>query len=395
MALDDASATPRAPYTREQKGEMIAGIKGLIRSLLAKSRIPREEREDAEQTCILAILSTIDNHDPARSKFSTWATSICQRVLADVYSRSRIHATTMRELLGGEFVAARPESSPEDDAEPDLFGDLHAAIRDGATEGLLDLLTPGMREIVRKIVVDRLTVDQVALQLGQTRHNLICNLQKAIGQLTGHDRFSRKSPTVVPATPDLAAPVRVNGISRTVEEWSELHGVPATTIRSRLIAGWEPERAVSHKAGQRFGKRIKLADSEWEIVEPLLRQAGLAPPRGTYAGSSPRRFLDLLLLLAIGTRGWARFPKSGYGTRPTAWSKFFRWLDAGVFDRLIPLLRQNPGLERVARGLEKTVNATVSQRRRLSRPRKRRAIEPSETLSTEVTTQEAAPVTAA
>lgn len=48
--------------------------------------------------------------------------------------------------------------------------------------------------------------------------------------------------------PSLGWPSRrltVRGVTRSVAEWSRLSGLPYTTIRTRVLAGWDAERAVT------------------------------------------------------------------------------------------------------------------------------------------------------
>lgn len=46
-----------------------------------------------------------------------------------------------------------------------------------------------------------------------------------------------------------------NGRTATVREWSEITGIPESTIHARLQRGWTPERAVTVERGRGFGSR--------------------------------------------------------------------------------------------------------------------------------------------
>lgn len=47
----------------------------------------------------------------------------------------------------------------------------------------------------------------------------------------------------------------VNGVTRTLKEWAELHGLDYGTVRHRLRRGWDPERALSQPGWSRKAER--------------------------------------------------------------------------------------------------------------------------------------------
>lgn len=50
-------------------------------------------------------------------------------------------------------------------------------------------------------------------------------------------------------------PITVNGITKNLTEWSELHGVPTTTICDRIKRGWTNEKAVLHPVDKKHSKQ--------------------------------------------------------------------------------------------------------------------------------------------
>lgn len=53
--------------------------------------------------------------------------------------------------------------------------------------------------------------------------------------------------------------ISIDGVSRSLSEWSELYGVPATTILERIRCGWTWERAVIKRA-RRYRTRVEVSD---------------------------------------------------------------------------------------------------------------------------------------
>lgn len=49
--------------------------------------------------------------------------------------------------------------------------------------------------------------------------------------------------------------VTINGVTKTIAEWAEIHGLNQRLVRERLLRGWPPERAVSPPRKTRWSTR--------------------------------------------------------------------------------------------------------------------------------------------
>lgn len=65
----------------------------------------------------------------------------------------------------------------------------------------------------------------------------------------------RGRPKMVATHRAKARLLNIDGVERTVREWSEIYKVPRTTIQRRLADGWEPTRAVTTPSGPTGVKR--------------------------------------------------------------------------------------------------------------------------------------------
>jgi transposase len=91
-------------------------------------------------------------------------------------------------------------------------------------------------------------------------------------------------------------------------------------------------------------KRYELSDAEWERLSPLL-----PAERGT--GGRParphREVLNAILWVLCTGSPWRDVPER-YGPWATAWSRFRRWQEAGVWDRVwVALKREHQAGRRV------------------------------------------------
>lgn len=80
--------------------------------------------------------------------------------------------------------------------------------------------------------------------------------------------------------------------------------------------------------------RHELTDEQWQVVKPLL-------PKPSHMGRPPRdarEMLEAMLWLLRTGAPWRDLP-DWYGPWETVYSKFRRWLDEGVLDRMVERLR--------------------------------------------------------
>jgi len=92
-----------------------------------------------------------------------------------------------------------------------------------------------------------------------------------------------------------------------------------------------------------------LRDDQWERIRPFV-PGGRRGKRGPR--SDGRRFFDALLWLARSGGRWRDLPER-FGPYQRAKRRYYRWIEAGVFDRLFEAAAEYPDLEWVA------IDATV------------------------------------
>ena len=93
-----------------------------------------------------------------------------------------------------------------------------------------------------------------------------------------------------------------------------------------------------------------LRDDQWARLEPFV-PGGRKGKRGP--GSNGRRFSDALLWLARSGARWRDLPEERFGPYQTAKRRYYRWIEAGVFDRIFETVAAEPDLEWLS------INATV------------------------------------
>lgn len=84
-----------------------------------------------------------------------------------------------------------------------------------------------------------------------------------------------------------------------------------------------------------------LRDDQWERIEPFV-PGGRKGKRGPR--SDGRRFFDALLWMTRSGARWRDLP-ARFGPYPTAKRRYYRWIEAGVFDRLFEAVASDPDLE--------------------------------------------------
>ncbi|PVE20192.1 IS5 family transposase, partial [Microvirga sp. KLBC 81] len=93
-----------------------------------------------------------------------------------------------------------------------------------------------------------------------------------------------------------------------------------------------------------------LRDDQWEQIKPFVPggRKGKWGPR-----SDGRRFVDALLWLARSGARWRDLPEDRFGPYQTVKRRYYRWIEAGVFDRIFAAVAADPDLEWLA------IDATV------------------------------------
>jgi transposase len=85
-----------------------------------------------------------------------------------------------------------------------------------------------------------------------------------------------------------------------------------------------------------------LRDDQWLRLERFV-PGGSKGKRGPR--SDGRRFLDAVLWLARSGARWRDLPEDRFGPYQTVKRRYYRWIEAGVFDRIFEAVAADPDLE--------------------------------------------------
>jgi transposase len=85
-----------------------------------------------------------------------------------------------------------------------------------------------------------------------------------------------------------------------------------------------------------------LRDDQWERLKPFV-PGGMKGKRGPR--SDARRFFDAVLWLARSGARWRDLPEDRFGPYQRAKRRYYRWIEAGVFDRIFEAVAADPDME--------------------------------------------------
>lgn len=170
--------------TDEQKAEMVASVEGMILSKCVQfvRRERRHERDnstfdDAAQECRLylwKLAGTFRLDGPAKwSSFAHHAIVLALRRFKESWYESTLQGRVQDVFIDMGYVAdPRPADEPDDEAEtidPDELDTVERsldAVRRAMFAPVLETLTPAQRRLAEMVVFGRLSLPQVADQLG-------------------------------------------------------------------------------------------------------------------------------------------------------------------------------------------------------------------------------------
>ena len=85
-----------------------------------------------------------------------------------------------------------------------------------------------------------------------------------------------------------------------------------------------------------------LRDDQWERLKRHV-PGGMKGKRGPR--SDARRFFDAVLWLARSGARWRDLPEERFGPYQTVKRRYYRWIEAGVFDRIFKAVAADPDME--------------------------------------------------
>lgn len=159
--LFDTETPP--PLNTLTDAERMALVESCSRTCAKEARAaakanPAHEFEDLEQEALLACVEAAQRWSPAAgTKFNTYATACIRRHLANVTTRHRGEGVV--HIEGWDAVV-------QPDREGDEEADELKPLTDAQAEALARLGEPAVT-VVTLLVVNKLTPDQVAMQLGR------------------------------------------------------------------------------------------------------------------------------------------------------------------------------------------------------------------------------------
>ena len=113
--------------------------------------------------------------------------------------------------------------------------------------------------------------------------------------------------------------------------------------------------------------QVRIKDEQWTKLVRLLRQAVRA-----YVGDEAecRRFVEAVLWITRSGASWRLLPAE-YGRWNTIYKRYSRWCEAGVWERLLEQVSQEPDLEHLL--LDSTIvrahpSAAGAEKKTVSKP---------------------------
>ncbi len=194
--MTDVPAAPvPAPLTDAERADLLASVEGLIIAKVGAADFRRSERDDACQEIRLSVWRATATYDPARgakptSYFGAVVETVIRRLRA--VAADRAHALPTQHDDADNDMGRLPDPRPGDDAAADpVDAALTGLIATGTAVGyaaVLDGLPPGYRRLVGFVVLDKLTVGQIAARLSHPLKSVRANLRAAVERLAaaGH-----------------------------------------------------------------------------------------------------------------------------------------------------------------------------------------------------------------
>lgn len=105
-------------------------------------------------------------------------------------------------------------------------------------------------------------------------------------------------------------------------------------IDRKLIQGWKWRSALI---------RLMLSEAQWDRIAPEL--SGKASDPGS-SGRDNRLFIEAVLWIARTGSPWRDLPET-FGKWSTAYTRFWRWAQKGVWERVFNALCDDPDFEYV------------------------------------------------
>jgi len=336
---------PANNLSQEARGELVLGVTNFVKKLVGRSSVPKNEREDFIQECMFELLRQAPKYDSSKGMFTTFTNQVVVRLIKGKHRDSERSPFLVAMPEPGyfrepELVGQVDDAESDDETYADVVGD--ETVAEVATL-FQDGLTATQTELFHLFAVERLNVDQAAVRLGQkacivelklkglvrrliengklpgellasfsqwTAANEIAPARKASRPSTYRqnrdrkerlkaERLAKAGGVVQTAEAPAAAEVQpivqkskpgkpsrtieVRGRSMTLEQASDEFGVPVQVLRSRLLSGWHPDRAIETQKIRSTGEPLPSSVRTIEVfgrtmtVTEASKEFGLRP----------------------------------------------------------------------------------------------------------------------
>lgn len=94
-------------------------------------------------------------------------------------------------------------------------------------------------------------------------------------------------------------------------------------------------------SARRLATRLALSDEQWQRM--LKRLPGMLGTRATGNADAYRAFIEEVLWVAANDAFWREL-EPGNRHWHSVYVRFLRWVDGGVWDRVIPMIEDQPAL---------------------------------------------------
>src|SRR5688500_5183558 len=87
MAESAAPATTPPTFTRDELSTMLASVRPLAYSMVAKAGVPKRDRYDVGADCLAELWGALvaNRFDPSRAKLSSWAAGVYAKAIANYH----------------------------------------------------------------------------------------------------------------------------------------------------------------------------------------------------------------------------------------------------------------------------------------------------------------------
>jgi len=198
---------PRYPSHAERE-ELLASVQRMILKFSNAKALPPSEREDLASELTLRLWKASDKYDmDGSASWSTFAHHACGIVtrafVADYFKDRDLlnKAGRLSEIIVDPHTDDTSDLAGLEPADAEFVNRADRELRRGVFVETLAVLKPASRRVVEMIAIDKLTINQVAHQLGQKPAIVGLTIKAAIGTLVRAGKLTPEFMRSVGADP--------------------------------------------------------------------------------------------------------------------------------------------------------------------------------------------------